>query len=391
MTRTHWVAGCAAAAFATAPVGMALANIDTTSKLVPAALTVRIKAAGLDPGSPAFATNVRARLSSERAALARTRPPAVVRHFPKSAANSSLATLGNATVTGGSAVLAHPAGLGPRSQNRIGTLTFIAAWEMVILGTETTQVALPGSYAIFAGSPSTLPAGPATYTISVPDCGVVVAPTDGAVVRARSFPGTIGMSVPPAIPTGDSLYALSLNGYGPPLAIGAQPHAMIVNYTADGFSLTTSALTVRSAEQDAQAFDVTVDQTGTVISDGGIDLTPDNMVAGQPGVTRFNETDSPMTGTDIVGLNVALGTGYTATAKIVSASSVADPPGNSDPDNQFRGATIAAQPSNGRLQTSVNWHIGPYDSLQYVLEWTLTGPPGQRPALSMPLGGPCDS
>jgi len=356
-------------------------------------LTVRIKAAGLDPGSPTFAANVRARLSSQRAALARARPPVVKRHFPKAAAGSSLATLGNATAATGSAVPAHPAGTGPRSQNRIGTLTFIAAWEMdVPLGNQTTRVSLPGSYAIFAGSPSTLPNGPATYTISVPDCGVVVAPTDGAVARARSFPGTIGsMSVPPAIPTGDSLYALSLNGYGPPLAIGAQPHAMIVSYTADGLSLTTSALTVRSDELDAWAFDVTVDQTGAVTSDGGLDLTPDNMVAGQPGVTRFNESASPMTGTDIVGLNVALGTGYTATAKIVSASSVADPPGNSDPDNQFRGATIAVQPSNGRLQTSVNWHIGPYDSLQYVLEWTLTGPPGQRPALSMPLGGPCDS
>jgi hypothetical protein len=156
-------------------------------------------------------------------------------------------------------------------------------------------------------------------------------------------------------------------------------------------ALTVTTLTVKSAEKDAQAFDVTVDQTGTVTSDGGIDLTPDNMVAGQPGVTRFNETSTPMTGTDIVGLDVALGPGYTASAKIVSASSVADPPGNSDPDNQFRGATIAAQPANGRLQTSVDWHIGPYDSLQYVLEWTLTGPPGQRPALSMPLGGPCDS
>jgi hypothetical protein len=393
MTRTRFILRLVSAVTVAAAisVGRADANIGLASKTFPPSAVARIRAAGLDPQSPSFEAAVRARLASQRAALAHIRPPAVKRLMPKTVAASTLTKLANETHPASGDAPQHPTG--PRSNDRPSTLTFIAAYDIGILGGNLVNlVVLPGSNALFAASPSTLPAGPASYTINVPDCGQVVSPTDGALVHTNGFPSSLGgFVVPPPIPAGDSLYALSLNGSGPPLAIGAAPHAMTVNYEADGMALTVTTLTVKSAEKDAQAFDVTVDQTGTVTSDGGIDLTPDNMVAGQPGVTRFNETSTPMTGTDIVGLDVALGPGYTASAKIVSASSVADPPGNSDPDNQFRGATIAAQPANGRLQTSVDWHIGPYDSLQYVLEWTLTGPPGQRPALSMPLGGPCDS
>ncbi|MDB5042108.1 MAG: hypothetical protein JWN27_2834, partial [Candidatus Eremiobacteraeota bacterium] len=60
-------------------------------------------------------------------------------------------------------------------------------------------------------------------------------------------------------------------------------------------------------------------------------------------------------------------------------------------DNVYRGATVTVQPSSGQLETRVEWHIGPHESLQYILGWTLATYLGQRPITSMPLGGPCDS
>ena len=94
----------------------------------------------------------------------------------------------------------------------------------------------------------------------------------------------------------------------------------------------------------------------------------------------------------MVGVGVNLGSGWSVTStKIIAAHSVLDAPNDSTPDDSYRGASVTQPPSSGRLQTGVHWHYGVAESLSYTIEWQLQGPSGQRPLLTMPLGGPCDS
>lgn len=60
---------------------------------------------------------------------------------------------------------------------------------------------------------------------------------------------------------------------------------------------------------------------------------------------------------------------------------------------RLKGAGLdAADPGLAtKLETTVYWHYGAAESLSYTVEWQLHGPGGQRPLLTMPLGGPCDS
>jgi hypothetical protein len=97
-------------------------------------------------------------------------------------------------------------------------------------------------------------------------------------------------------------------------------------------------------------------------------------------------------GQDTLGLGIFLGKGYSVTdTKIVSAHSKLDAPGSTAAENAYRYAKIKTKPDAGRLQTVVDWMYGPGESLSYTIEWTLTGPMGQRPLTTMPLSGDCDS
>jgi len=104
-----------------------------------------------------------------------------------------------------------------------------------------------------------------------------------------------------------------------------------------------------------------------------------------------NLSDQTMQGEDILGSGIQLGAGYVAKAEIIASHSVADLGGDASPDNTYRGASVSVQPQANRLQTTVKWHIGPGDSLQYQVRWTLTGPYGQRALMTMPKQGICDS
>jgi hypothetical protein len=106
----------------------------------------------------------------------------------------------------------------------------------------------------------------------------------------------------------------------------------------------------------------------------------------------LNLTANAISGSDTFGIGAQLGPGYSLqTVEVVRVSSVLDQSGDAPVDDQYRGARVAFQPTAGRIQVTVNWHIGPGDSLEYMLRWTFSGPSGQRPLLTMPLRGPCDS
>lgn len=143
----------------------------------------------------------------------------------------------------------------------------------------------------------------------------------------------------------------------------------------------------RCGARHRQAF---IDEDGALAADAATGLTAANMQS-RIAVRRVNTTDTTMYGMDFVGRGVALGTGVTGTASIVRASSVADPPDDYTPDNVYRGASVTVQPTSGQLETRVEWHIGPHESLQYIVGWDLVIRPGPRALNSMPPGGPCDS
>jgi hypothetical protein len=232
---------------------------------------------------------------------------------------------------------------------------------------------------------------PATgeVTLTVPDCNI-----------SASTPAIIWRSDDPVItniigglnPSDGNYVALFWPldpAYFVPLPIGAHSHMAMLGLSYLDASLAPFALPVAAAVAP-QTFDVTVANQAPFIASTDFGVSPANSTFAQATVTRVNLGDTPMTGTDILANGIAIGSGYTATAKVVAASSIADIGGDTSPDNQYRGA-VATSPSGGRLQTSVAWHIGPGDSLIYQLEWTLTGPYGQRALQTLPLGGPCDS
>jgi len=88
-------------------------------------------------------------------------------------------------------------------------------------------------------------------------------------------------------------------------------------------------------------------------------------------------------GIDVVGDRLRLLNGYTASARIVSAHSYLDAPNYSTPWDVARGARVVAQPHGGRLHTRTEWYYSAGESVNYVIEWTLTGPKGLRPLETM--------
>jgi hypothetical protein len=75
---------------------------------------------------------------------------------------------------------------------------------------------------------------------------------------------------------------------------------------------------------------------------------------------------------------------------VIKAASSAAAPLETAPENIWRGATVTLQPQGGTLRTGVHWHYGGIDTLDYTIEWTLVGPLGQRPLLTMAKFNSCD-
>jgi len=127
--------------------------------------------------------------------------------------------------------------------------------------------------------------------------------------------------------------------------------------------------------------------------DGGIGLQASHLALAGNGdrvsTAPENQGGHGGSGTDIIGRGIYLMNGYTATARIVSAHSYMDAPNYSQPDDSYRGATIAQQPQSGRLETHVAWHYAAGESIDYVIEWELKGTYGVRPLSTMPRPGTC--
>jgi hypothetical protein len=231
---------------------------------------------------------------------------------------------------------------------------------------------------------SGLPPYPATVTVSGA-CNLNLVMTGKLNVAAISQ--LVGVPAPPA--DGKHYYFLYFNTAG--FDLGATPSNVMISM--DGplsgtFSIPASSRTVTATIR------LTVDSAPPFVTTNNFGISKGNGVFANPGATRLDSgmnMSASTSGDDTVGFGVNLGPGWTVTsAKIVAANSVLDSPNDSTPDNAYRGASVTQMPSSGRLQTIVHWHYGMAESLKYTIEWQLQGPGGQRPLLTMPVGGPCD-
>jgi hypothetical protein len=259
-------------------------------------------------------------------------------------------------------------------------------------------VAWPGPpYALgLTSNDTTLPEGPATMTFSVPQCGIYA--SFGANFFRSDGPATPQLFKNTSNPNLLAYFAtFMLNDEARSFALGAQPREATLGLstsTSKGGIAKMGPLTFLVAEgyPSSSVLSASVDASPPFLSQNSLAMTAANVSFDQATVTRINTSRSvELRGSDTLGIGMQLGRGYTATASVVSAHSVSDLGGNTSPNDQYRGAAVTMQPGSNRLQTVVSWHIGPGDSLQYVVRWTFSGPAGQRPLMTLPLTGPCDS
>jgi hypothetical protein len=331
---------------------------------------VRLRAAGLDPKAPNFAALLKAKLAA-------VQPVAPLKRVPIVVSKPEL----------------HPITkrLNPGLYEHgviVKTIVTSAPTTFQVIGFSTSPIGLPNFIAVLDSSNKSLAdASPIAASITIPGaCGYSAQPSGNLIrwddpVLGQSFAASMG------IPITSEFYYAWFNGFQSGPALGATPRAGQITFPGSGvvaaqFTGTFASSAYQVAIANAPPF---------LAASNALGLQANNTTFGQASVTRFNNGTTDMTGDDIIGQGIAFEKTYTGSAVVVSASSVADVNGNSPADNSYRGASVTVQPQSGRLQTQVHWHIGPGDSLQYVIQWTFTGAAGQRAIPTLPLGGPCDS
>jgi hypothetical protein len=174
--------------------------------------------------------------------------------------------------------------------------------------------------------------------------------------------------------------------------LGASPHNLQISMAGS----LNGSFTVPAKSRIATAtVTLDIDSAPPFIGPNNFGFDPSKAHLAAPAVTRIDpgtNLNGTTSGDDTLGFGVNLGAGWSVkSTKILSAHSGLDSPNNSEPENVFRGAAVVQQPAAGRLQTVVHWHYGVFESLSYTIQWILEGPGGQRPLMTMPPGGPCDS
>ena len=131
---------------------------------------------------------------------------------------------------------------------------------------------------------------------------------------------------------------------------------------------------------------------GVVYPWGSTNLSNANAKLGSPSTQRVGAGNwqTQTSGDDLLGVGVGLGQGWKVVSTAVKSAMSATSPLDLSPDNTWRGATVTTPPSGSDLRTAVHFHYSGIDSLDYTLEWTLSGPMGQRPILTLAKYGDCD-
>jgi hypothetical protein len=392
---------------AAAIAGMAVAAGPVTTLKRPAvaglsdATKARLKGAGLDPADPGLATKLQAKLRGSEASFLGAHVSSI-RIAPKKPQVSSARSMGGGAPAGAASSAFGPTqgvGSGSRIRSMLENITLEDIYSRG--GTRVTEFDPYGGY-YYALVSSKSKGGDGKWfcycgavTVTGP-CGVNVS-AQGQEVMGGVFVATDNgshgnnLKVMPAAAGKDYFY-VRLDQGG--LNLGASPRNLTVSVKTD-YSV-WSSISISARSQPVMAtITLTIDAAPPFFTNNTFGIGKSNGLFANPGATRLDPGTNPNASTggdDKVGVAVNLGPGWSVTGtKIVAAHSVLDAPNDSTPDNSYRGASVTQTPSSGRLETTVHWHYGAAESLSYTIEWQLQGPGGQRPLLTMPLGGPCDS
>jgi hypothetical protein len=396
------LAATAAAAPVTTLKRPAVAGLSDATK-------ARLKGAGLDPADPGLAAKLKAKLHGSEAAF-RGAHASSIKIVPKNPPLSSARSMGAAAPAGASSAFGPTLAAGSGARVAAPLLPGVATFVDLYLknGQRVTGGPLDPSqpgYAYVGLFSSTkriteVPGGPGwggfpsvSYSGA---CGVHATRGGRYIASADSadfVTGSYGVTLPRRPPSGGKWYYYADFGYGG-LDLGAKPHTLQVSM--DLGNLGRASFSIPAYAQIVTAtVTLTIDAAPPFVTSNGLGIGKSNGLFANPGETRLDPGTNPnasTTGDDKVGVAVNLGPGWSVTgAKIVAAHSVLDAPSDASPDNSYRGASVTQAPSSGRLETTVHWHYGAAESLSYTIEWQLQGPDGQRPLMTMPLGGPCDS
>jgi hypothetical protein len=237
--------------------------------------------------------------------------------------------------------------------------------------------------------------GNASLTLPCSPWGMMLFVRAAAADDPNFLPGLGGV---PSVPSGNGSY----NYYVTLDFMGSYPlgQTRAGQLSLSFENVATAALPVTMLPDTATAtIDVTIDHkpsfngAGNLYPWGSTNLTAGNASLGSSGVARVGagNWETQTAGDDLVGMGVQLGAGWKVTSTTIKSAVSAASPQDLSPDNAWRGASVTTSPQGTDLRTAVHWHYSGIDSIDYTVEWQLTGPLGERPLTTMAKYGACDN
>jgi hypothetical protein len=334
-----------------------------------AAVASRLRAAGLDPANPQLGQKLRQRFEASRNVLL-PRTGLVTKRMPQ---KQSAKRAGSPP----------PTRRLPDALRKARPVTSVGPTSLSI---QTAQLDAYLLASLIVTAPKPYTASDITYRLTEPICGLDVSgsmecweePSDPWECDT-SGKGTETME----------LWALPSK----PLAFGAKLRDVTLMFSAPGLPSVTQVLPGISGSKDLVYVSLTIDASPPHVPTNDLGIQQKDCHLGGSGArASTGEPWLPTAGEDTLAIGVNLGTGYTVQAtEITAAHSQLDGPNYMAPEDPYRYARIKTKPVGNRITTVVEWMYGPAESLTYTIRWTLQGPAGQRPLMTMPLRGSCDS
>jgi hypothetical protein len=349
----------------------------------------RLRKVGLDPKDPSFSAKLRSLAGPASAAYTRSQPVS----FKPSAPLARPQRAGAQRVPAVASSLAHLAPSPNATVVQVYRSDGYASAPVGGSGPPPTFTETDGGLVFVVDTDRTI-ADPSHGSLSV-DFGCTSGVSPAPVVEKSVQSDGSYFGVPNSKPVaGHHFYYVYL--WMPWITLG-QPRPATVTIGFPNVVTAPYPVTVKSRTTTAK-LSVKVDyqpqltNVGTFESWGTANLANANSKLDSPAVARVGSGNYQVDtkGEDLVGLGVALAPGWKVVSTTVTSAMSAASPQDLSPDNDWRGATVKAKPAGNDLRTIVAYHFNGLDTLDYTLEWTLEGPYGQRPLLTMPKVGTCD-
>ena len=393
--------------------------LEKKAMLVPPEVETRLKKAGLDPNAHNLGAQLKALAEKNGPAYIRSntrsvkavrlggvsrRPPTVLgssNRILKERFNISLnqvmapavAGIINTYADGGAALGADPTlavfapgNVQPGKWPGDYYYLVITRTPLGIQSTDSTQQLVTGTATLSFGCEP--PKTDLAFGGTVTDRPVYIAPGDS--------PWPVNYHGLKSYPSGNGFFYYYIELWLEALPV-AHARAGSVSFSFSNLTIPASSIQVLP-DQISVTIDATVDQSPALASLGTVDPWGPSGIVGahgllaSPTVARVGDgvySANQAQGDDILGVGIQLAAGWKVTSTTIKSATSATAPDELAPDNAWRGATVKQGPQGSDLRTLVHWHYSGIDSLAYTIEWSLTGPSGQRPLMSMAMAGSC--